>query len=74
MSGALDAARRSAGRATQEGPVTFASPAVDLAQLLGHFGGWQAVGAVLTSYAAAAPLGEGDVATLAPEAVADLAA
>lgn len=53
--------------------LTIASPAMDLAQLLGHFGGWETTGAVLRSYAAVAPLKEGDMMSLAPEAVADLA-
>jgi len=54
--------------------LTFASPALDLAQLLGHFSGWETAGAVLRSYAAVAPLKEEDVVSLSSEAVADLAA
>ncbi len=54
--------------------LAFASPALDLAQLVGHFGGWEDAGAVLRSYWAVAPLAEGDEASVAPEAVADLAA
>jgi Ser/Thr protein kinase RdoA (MazF antagonist) len=54
--------------------LAFASPALDLAQLLGHFGGWEAARSVLRSYATAAPIKVGDVMSLAPEVVADLAA
>ena len=54
--------------------LALASPAVDLAQLVGHFGGYRIAGTVLRSYGAVAPLSEGDEASLAPEVVADLAA
>lgn len=54
--------------------LVFANPALDLAQLLGHFGGWKTAGTVLRSYRTVAPLTEEDEASLAPEAVADLTA
>jgi Ser/Thr protein kinase RdoA (MazF antagonist) len=54
--------------------LAFASPAMDLAQLVGHFGGWQTFDPVLGAYGASAPLKKGDIASLAPEAVADLTA
>jgi hypothetical protein len=54
--------------------LAFASPAMDLAQFVGHFGGWRTVGTVLGAYGASARLKEGDIVSLAPEAVADLSA
>lgn len=51
----------------------FATPALDLAQLVLHFGGWEIRGDVLRSYETVAPLNERDRAVLPLEAVADLA-
>lgn len=52
----------------------FASPALDLAQLVLHFGGWEMREAVLRGYGRVATLDERDSYLLLPlEAVADLA-
>ena len=53
--------------------LSFASPALDLAQLVAHFGGWAAREDVVRSYERLAPFGERDRAALPLEAVADLA-
>jgi Ser/Thr protein kinase RdoA (MazF antagonist) len=54
--------------------VAFASPALDLAQLVCHFGGGSSQQAILRCYESVAPLGEKDRESLAAEVVADLAA
>ncbi|MDQ4127506.1 MAG: phosphotransferase, partial [Actinomycetota bacterium] len=51
----------------------FASPALDLAQLLLHFGGWEIREEVLRDYDRLAPLDERDRSLVPLEAVADLA-
>jgi len=51
----------------------FASPALDLAQLVLHFGGWRIREDVLRGYDRVAPLDERDRSLLPVEAVADLA-
>jgi Ser/Thr protein kinase RdoA (MazF antagonist) len=51
----------------------FASPALDLAQMVLHFGGWEIRESVLRAYEEVTPLGEGDRSSLPVEAVADLA-
>lgn len=51
----------------------FASPALDLAQLVLHFGGWRIREDVLRGYDSVAPLDERDRSLLPVEAVADLA-
>jgi Ser/Thr protein kinase RdoA (MazF antagonist) len=51
----------------------FAAPALDLAQLVLHFGGWETREDVLRRYEAVAPLDERDRVALALEAVVDLA-
>ncbi len=53
--------------------MVFASPALDLAQLIGHFGGWDAREDVLRAYERIAPLEERCRAGLPLEIVADLA-
>lgn len=53
--------------------LAFASPALDLAQLVTHFAGWESREAILRSYESIAPLKERDLAVLPIEAVADLA-
>ena len=53
--------------------LAFASPALDLAQLVAHFGGWDAREDVVRSYERLAPFGERNRAALPLEAVADLA-
>jgi Ser/Thr protein kinase RdoA (MazF antagonist) len=53
--------------------LVFAPPALDLAQLIGHFGGWNAREDVLRAYERIAPLEEPLRAALALEIVADLA-
>ena len=53
--------------------VTFAPPAIDLAQLLAHFGGCEIRGELLCSYGLFAPLTEWCRAELSLEVVADLA-
>lgn len=50
----------------------FASPALDLAQLVLHFGGWETREEVLRAYGRAAPLDERVRSSLPVEAVADL--
>jgi Ser/Thr protein kinase RdoA (MazF antagonist) len=52
--------------------LVFAPAALDLAQLIGHFGGWDTREGVLEAYERIAPLGEGCRAALALEVVADL--
>jgi Ser/Thr protein kinase RdoA (MazF antagonist) len=52
--------------------LAFASPALDLAQLVVHFGGWDTRVAVVRSYERLAPLGEQDLEMLPLEAIADL--
>ena len=53
--------------------LSFASPALDLAQLTLHFGGWKAREDVLRGYESVAPLDERDRSLLPIEAVIDLA-
>lgn len=53
--------------------LVFASAALDLAQLVGHFGGWDARKGVLEAYERIAPLGARCRAALPLEMVADLA-
>jgi Ser/Thr protein kinase RdoA (MazF antagonist) len=53
--------------------LTFASPALDLAQLVTHFADWESRDDVVRSYESIAQLQEGDRAALPIEAVADLA-
>ncbi len=53
--------------------LAFAPPALDLAQLLAHFGGWEVRKRVMRSYGRFAPLAERYWAVLALEVVADLA-
>ncbi|MDP9474576.1 MAG: phosphotransferase [Actinomycetota bacterium] len=53
--------------------LVFAPPTLDLAQLVGHFGGWGAREVVLDAYSRIAPLGERCRAALPTEVVADLA-
>ncbi len=53
--------------------LAFAPPALDLAQLVAHFGGWEARVEVLRSYGRLAPLGERCRAALSLEVVGDLA-
>lgn len=53
--------------------LTFASPALDLAQLVTHFAGWESRDDVLRSYEDIAQLQERDRVALPIEAVADLA-
>ena len=53
--------------------LVFASPALDLAQLVGHFGGWDAREDVLQTYERIVPLQEQCRAALPLEIVADLA-
>lgn len=50
----------------------FASPAFDLAQLVLHFGGWEARETIVCSYATLAPLDDTSSALLSAEAVLDL--
>jgi Ser/Thr protein kinase RdoA (MazF antagonist) len=50
----------------------FASPALDVAQLVLHFGGWETRANVLRSYEAVTPLTERERSLLPVEAVADL--
>ena len=52
--------------------LSFASPALDLAQLVLHFGGWEIREDVLRGYAQVVPLDERDLSLLPLEAVADL--
>ncbi|CAA9404188.1 hypothetical protein AVDCRST_MAG82-383 [uncultured Rubrobacteraceae bacterium] len=54
--------------------LVLASPALDLAQLVAHFGGRGNTEAVIQSYGTVAPLTGADEAALVPEMVADLAA
>jgi aminoglycoside phosphotransferase (APT) family kinase protein len=53
--------------------LSFASPALDLAQLALHFGGWEIREDVLRGYESVAPLDERDRSLLPIEAVIDLA-
>ena len=53
--------------------LSFASPALDLAQLVLHFGGWEIREDVLRSYERVARLGERDRSLLPAEALVDLA-
>jgi aminoglycoside phosphotransferase (APT) family kinase protein len=53
--------------------LTFASPALDLAQLVTHFASWESRHDVLKAYEDIAQLQERDLAALPIEAVADLA-
>ena len=53
--------------------VCFASPALDLAQLVLHLGGWEIREDALRRYEAVAPLAERDRFVLPLEAVVDLA-
>jgi Ser/Thr protein kinase RdoA (MazF antagonist) len=53
--------------------LAFAPPALDLAQLLAHFGGWEVRERVMRAYGRFAPLAERYRAVLALEVVADLA-
>ena len=54
------------------GALTFTSPAVDLAHLILHFGGWQTCEEVLTVYTSCRPLSTQDVAMLPIVAASDL--
>jgi len=53
--------------------LAFASPVLDLAQLVAHFGGWDVRAQVVRSYERFAPLAERHRAALPLEAIADLA-
>ena len=53
--------------------LAYGPSALDLAQLVAHFGGWKRRGEVVRSYGEVRELGEHERAALAPEAVADLA-
>ena len=53
--------------------LSFASPALDLAQLTLHFGGWEILEDVVRGYGSVAPLDERDRSLLPIEAFVDLA-
>lgn len=54
------------------GALTFTSPAIDLAQLILHFGGWQTCEEVLTVYTSCRPLSTQDIGMLPIAAASDL--